>query len=198
MTFDMLNLIVLLLFGSKQNRGSGSDTLARQTSVDLAWASVQVSKNQWKTSASNQPETGEQLDGQGYQPEINTNASANEANVSGEQLQERRSSSESSHTPGQSVAPAQMLSNDQCISAIEQTGSSNKVSTNRPTSRSSRPQALRRQSDSQGSDLSEPLDNSLSLSSPDYLRSPRQSADSDILGLRTCRFFLPFASLNFD
>lgn len=43
---------------------------------------------------------------------------------------------------------------------------------------------IRRQSDSQGSEGSEPIDNSLSLSSPDYSRSPRQSADSDILGLR--------------
>lgn len=58
---------------------------------------------------------------------------------------------------------------------------------NLPTTQTSQT-TIRRQSDSQGSEGSEPVgDNSLSLSSPDYSRSPRQSADSDILGLRMYR-----------
>lgn len=53
----------------------------------------------------------------------------------------------------------------------------------------------RRQSDSQSSDISDmrimsPPADSLSPSSPDYSHSPRQSADSDQLGLRECLIFL--------
>lgn len=99
------------------------------------------------------------------------------------QLVERRSSNESSQTSGQN-GPSQVAgggASDQCSSQLIPAKPS---TTTNVSGLSGRSQALRRQSDSQGSDVSEPLENSLSLSSPDYMRSPRQSADSDILGLR--------------
>jgi hypothetical protein len=146
-----------------------------------------MTKNPWKTAVSNQPETVEQLDPRNNAPEATSNESITNLTTES-QLQERRSSSESSHTPGQTAPPPPppVTAND-LLSMSQAHCSSTKGSTSRVSARSSRPQTLQRQSDSQGSDLSEPLDNSLSLSSPDYLRSPRQSADSDILGLRKYR-----------
>lgn len=170
-----------------QSRSSLSESTGRQASLDLTWATqvaLQATKTQRKPSnAQLEPLESDQVSSHPSQDQLTEMVAISGAIANDPQLAERRSSSESSQTPGQS-GHSQITSgatSDQCSGQITP---AKPASTSIVSGRSGRPQALRRQSDSQGSDLSEGLENSLSLSSPDYMRSPRQSEDSDILGLR--------------